>query len=93
MQSGAVLAADGKSVNNVLGFPGILCGAVDSYATHISHEMYFTAAQTIADQTHEDEFLPNPLGKSLHQAVALEVVRKAVEQGIAREEFFPGIDI
>jgi hypothetical protein len=33
------------------------------------------------------------LDKSLHQAVALAVARKAVEQGIAREEFIPGIDI
>ena len=93
MQSGAVLAADGQSVNNVLGFPGILRGAVDANATHISHEMYVAAAECIADQTPEDEFLPNPLDKSLHQAVALAVARKAVEQGIAQEEFIPGIDI
>ncbi|MDO8753835.1 MAG: hypothetical protein Q7J80_08070, partial [Anaerolineales bacterium] len=30
MERGAAFAADGKSVNNVLGFPGILRGAVDS---------------------------------------------------------------
>src|SRR5512136_2793953 len=40
IKSGASFAADGKSVNNVLGFPGILRGAVDSYSTRISHEMH-----------------------------------------------------
>lgn len=93
MHAGAALAADGKSVNNVLGFPGILRGAVDSNARSISHEMYVAAAQCIADQTPEDEFLPNPLDKSVHQAVALAVAKKAVEQGIAREEFIPSIDL
>ena len=30
LEHGAAFAADGKSVNNVLGFPGIFRGAVDS---------------------------------------------------------------
>jgi malate dehydrogenase (oxaloacetate-decarboxylating) len=77
MQSGAILAADGQSVNNVLGFPGILRGAVDANAMHISHEMYIAAAECIADRTPEDELLPNPLNKSLHQAVALPVAKKS----------------
>lgn len=51
MQRGAAFAADGKSVNNVLGFPGILRGAVDSYAPYITHEMYLAAAKVIAEMT------------------------------------------
>jgi malate dehydrogenase (oxaloacetate-decarboxylating) len=92
LNAGAAFAADGKSVNNVLGFPGILRGAVDSYATHISHEMYLAAALAIADQTPHDELVPNPLDKTVHKAVAQAVARKAIQQGIARADFVPYAD-
>jgi len=92
LNAGAAFAADGKSVNNVLGFPGILRGAVDAYATHISHEMYLAAAYAIADQTPHDELVPNPLDKKVHKAVAQAVARKAIEQGIARAEFVPYVE-
>ena len=92
VKAGAAFAADGKSVNNVLGFPGILRGAVDSYATHISHEMYLAAATAIADQTPQDELVPNPLDKNVHKAVAQAVARMAIQQGIARAEFVPYVD-
>ncbi len=93
MQAGALYAADGKSVNNVLGFPGILRGAVDTNAMRISHEMYVAAAQTIAGLTPENELVPNPLDKRVHQSVARAVARKAKEQGLAREEFVPMVDL
>ena len=92
LKAGAAFAADGKSVNNVLGFPGILRGAVDSYATHISHEMCLAAATAIADQTPHDELVPNPLDKNVHKAVAQAVARMAIQQGIARAEFVPYVD-
>jgi malate dehydrogenase (oxaloacetate-decarboxylating) len=87
--AGAVFAADGKSVNNVLGFPGILRGAIDAFATRISHEMYLAAALAIADQTPPDELVPNPLDKKVHQAVARAVAQKAFQQGLARADFVP----
>jgi len=87
--SGASFAADGKVVNNVLGFPGILRGAVDSNASRISDQMYLAAAETIAALTPAGELLPNPLDKNLHQAVAQAVAKKAFEQGLARAEFVP----
>jgi len=90
--AGAAFAADGKSVNNVLGFPGILRGAVDSYATRISHEMYLAAATAIADQTPPDELVPNPLDKNVHRAVARAVAQKAIQQGLARAEFVPYVE-
>ena len=92
LSAGAAFAADGKSVNNVLGFPGILRGAVDAYATPISHEMYLAAALAIADQTPPDELVPNPLDKKVHRAVALAVARNAIEQGLARAEFVPYVE-
>jgi malate dehydrogenase (oxaloacetate-decarboxylating) len=92
LAAGAAFAADGKSVNNVLGFPGILRGAVDAYATRISHEMYLEAAQTIANLTPIDELVPNPLDVKVHQAVARAVAKKAFDQGLARAEFVPYIE-
>ncbi len=89
LAAGAAFAADGKSVNNVLGFPGILRGAIDTYTPRITDEMYLAAAQTIADLTPPEELVPNPLDKKLHQAVARAVAKKAIEQGLARAEFIP----
>jgi malate dehydrogenase (oxaloacetate-decarboxylating) len=79
LAAGAAFAADGKSVNNVLGFPGILRGAVDTIVPRITHEMYLAAAQTIADMTPLGELVPSPLDKKVHQAVARAVAEKAVE--------------
>lgn len=87
--AGAAFAADGKSVNNVLGFPGILRGAVDAQALRISREMYLAAAQAIADLAPPDELVPNPLDKNVHQAVARAVARTAIQQGLAGNEFVP----
>lgn len=89
MAAGAAFAADGKLVNNVLGFPGILRGAADSMARRISYQMYLAAAQTIAEVTPADELVPNPLDKKVHQAVARAVARKAIEQGLAQADFVP----
>lgn len=92
LQAGAVFAADGKSVNNVLGFPGIFRGAVDTYAPRITQEMLLAAAHTIADLTPSGEMVPNPLDKNVHRAVARAVAQKAIEQGIARADYVPYVD-
>ena len=92
MQRGAAFAADGKSVNNILGFPGILRGAVDSYAPNITHEMYLAAAKVIAEMTPPGELVPNPLDKKVHHAVARAVAETAIKQGIARADYVPYVD-
>jgi malate dehydrogenase (oxaloacetate-decarboxylating) len=92
LAAGAAFAADGKSVNNVLGFPGILRGAIDAQTPYISHEMYLTAAATLADLTPPGELMPNPLNKNVHLAVAREVARKAFEQGLAQAEYVPYLE-
>ena len=86
---GAAFAADGKMVNNVLGFPGIFRGAVDANATHITHEMLVAAAQTIADMTPPGELVPSPLDKAVHRAVARAVATTAIAQGVARADYVP----
>jgi len=88
-KAGAAFAADGKTVNNVLGFPGIFRGAVDTWAPRITHEMLVAASQAIADQTPDDQLVPNPLDRKLHEAVAHAVATKAIEQGLARVEYVP----
>jgi len=70
LERGAIFAADGKSVNNVLGFPGIFRGAVDSQAPRITHEMLIAAVEVLVSMTPSGELMPNPLNKKVHQEVA-----------------------
>ncbi|MCX6079201.1 MAG: NAD-dependent malic enzyme [Chloroflexi bacterium] len=92
LMSGAAFAADGKSVNNVLGFPGIFRGAVDANAPRITNEMLLAAAQTIADMAPPGELVPNALDKKVHLAVARAVAQKAIDQGIARADYVPYLE-
>jgi malate dehydrogenase (oxaloacetate-decarboxylating) len=87
LAQGAVFAADGKSVNNVLGFPGIFRGAVDSNAMRITHEMLIAAVEVLVRMTPAGELMPNPLDKKVHQEVARAVAETAMKQGIARAEY------
>ena len=84
---GAVFVADGKSVNNVLGFPGIFRGAVDSNAMRITHEMLLAAVEVLVRMTPAGELMPNPLDKKVHQEVARAVAETAMKQGIARADY------
>ncbi|MBI2333973.1 MAG: NAD-dependent malic enzyme [Chloroflexi bacterium] len=92
MEHGAVFAADGKSVNNVLGFPGIFRGAVDANAPRITQEMLVAAAETIASMTPPGELVPSPLDKKVHRAVARAVAEMAIKQGIARADYVPYVE-
>ncbi len=92
MERGAAFAADGKSVNNVLGFPGIFRGAVDANASRITHEMLLAAAHVIADMTPPGDLVPSPLDKKVHRAVARAVAETAIKQGIARADYVPYVD-
>ena len=86
LAAGAAFAADGKSVNNVLGFPGIFRGAVDANVPRITREMLIAAAETIAAFASPGEIVPNPLDKALHRAVARAVAREALAQGLNRDD-------
>jgi malate dehydrogenase (oxaloacetate-decarboxylating) len=86
LAAGAVYAADGKSVNNVLGFPGIFRGAVDANVSRITREMLIAAAEAIAAFAKPGEVVPDPLDKALHKAVARAVARVAQAQGLNRDD-------
>ena len=82
--AGAAFAADGRSVNNVVGYPGIFRGALQAGAAAINVEMKLAAARAIADLAPEDELVPNALDQRVHDAVS-RVVREAAERsGVAR---------
>jgi malate dehydrogenase (oxaloacetate-decarboxylating) len=92
LAEGAAFAADGKSVNNVLGFPGIFRGAVDSNAPRITYEMLIAAVEVLVRMTPAGELMPNPLDKRVHQEVARAVAQTAIKQGIARAEYVPYVE-
>lgn len=84
--AGAACAVDGKSVNNILGFPGIFRGAVDAKTPRITTEMLVAAAHAIANAAGEGELVPNPLDRSVHKKVAQAVALTALKQGLNRQD-------
>ncbi len=87
--AGAAYAADGTSVNNVLGFPGIFRGALAAGAMEISTPMKLAAAHAIAGLTAESELVPDALDPAVHHAVAAAVEDAALQEGLARPERVP----
>lgn len=84
--AGAAYAADGKSVNNILGFPGIFRGAVDANVAQITCEMLVAAAEAIAAAADEGDLVPHPLDKKVHRKVAHAVARVALDRGLNRAD-------
>jgi malate dehydrogenase (oxaloacetate-decarboxylating) len=85
-KAGAAFAGDGRSVNNVLGYPGIFRGALQAGADRINLEMKLAAALAIADLAEEDQLVPDVLNQAVHDAVALAVREAATSSGVARPE-------
>jgi malate dehydrogenase (oxaloacetate-decarboxylating) len=85
-RAGAAFAGDGRSVNNVLGYPGIFRGALQAGAREITVEMKLAASRAIAALARGDELVPDALDQRVHDAVA-KAVREAAERGgVARPE-------
>jgi malate dehydrogenase (oxaloacetate-decarboxylating) len=83
LAAGAAFAADGTSVNNVLGYPGIFRGALLAGATAINVDMKRAAAWALAGLTVESELVPDVLDPAVHDAVAQAVRQAAVDSGVA----------
>jgi malate dehydrogenase (oxaloacetate-decarboxylating) len=73
LQHGAAIAADGKGINNVLGFPGLFKGALAANAKSFTDAMLLAAARSIAAQASRDDLVPDPLNRDVHVAVAAAV--------------------
>jgi len=89
IEAGAAFAADGTSVNNVLGYPGIFRGALLAGAGEINLEMKLAAAETLAKLAEESNLVPDTLDPNVHEQVADAVREAAVESGVARPDRAP----
>ncbi|HEX7030132.1 MAG TPA: malic enzyme-like NAD(P)-binding protein [Gammaproteobacteria bacterium] len=85
LAEGAAFAADGKSINNVLGFPGLFRGALDAGAREITDAMLFAAAETLALVAPDNDLVPDPLNLDVHKAVA-EAVAFAAKHGATPDD-------
>jgi malate dehydrogenase (oxaloacetate-decarboxylating) len=95
--AGAVrVIATGRSdypnqINNVLCFPGMFRGALDSQATTITEEMNLAAARAIAgviseDELHEEYVIPSVFNKAVVEHVAAAVADAAIRTGVAQRD-------
>ena len=82
LEAGALFAADGRSVNNALAFPGVFRGALSAEAKEINNRMKIAAAEAIAVEAEEGDLVPNLLKEGLHHRVAAKVERAAFETGV-----------
>ncbi|MEB3884200.1 malic enzyme-like NAD(P)-binding protein [Lyngbya sp. CCY1209] len=78
-----------NQINNVLAFPGIFRGALDSRAATLTMSMYLEAANAIASLVTPNELtpehiIPSVFDKRVATAVAAAVAQTARQEGIAR---------
>jgi malate dehydrogenase (oxaloacetate-decarboxylating) len=83
LDAGAAFAADGTSVNNVLGYPGIFRGALLAGASAINLEMKRAAAWALAGLTVASELVPEVLDRHVHDTVAEAVRQAAIDSRVA----------
>ncbi len=93
-KGGARVIASGRSdypnqINNVLVFPGIFRGALDSKARQITEPMKVAAAKAIAsivkdDELREDYIIPDAFNPEVAKAVAKAVADEAYNSGVAK---------
>ena len=92
----AAVVATGRSdfpnqINNVLAFPGVFRGALDSGATRITEGMKLAAAtaiaDTVADGLTRDAIVPSALDTRVAAAVAAAVADAARREGVCRGSF------
>lgn len=91
--AGAVVVGTGRSdylnqVNNVLAFPGIFRGAIDTGAKAITEEMKVAAAYAIAqivsaEELNADYVIPKAFDLRVGPAVAAAVAKAAMDSGVA----------
>jgi malate dehydrogenase (oxaloacetate-decarboxylating) len=80
-----------NQINNVLGFPGVFRGALDTRATTINDDMKRAAAYAIAevippDELTEEYIIPSVFNRAVVPAVAQAVAQAAQNSGVARRE-------
>ncbi|GAX89467.1 NAD(P)-dependent malic enzyme [Effusibacillus lacus] len=99
LKAGAKVVGTGRSdfpnqVNNVLAFPGIFRGALDTRASSINEEMKIAAAYAIANLIDDSELasdyvIPRPFDPRVAPSVAAAVAKAAMDSGVARIQVNP----
>lgn len=80
--AGARFAADGRSVNNLLGYPGLWKGLLVARADRITPDILLAGARAIARVAGgEGRLIPSPLDPGVHLAVA-EAVERACKGSV-----------
>lgn len=100
LEAGALVVGTGRSdypnqINNVLAFPGVFRGALDTRAREINEEMKIAAALAIAGLVRPQELaaeyiIPGPFDPRVAPAVAAAVAQAAMDSGSARHTVDPG---
>ncbi len=69
LAAGAAFAADGKSVNNALAFPGLFKAALAMESQEITSAMKIAAAAAISAHADRDEIVPSVFHPDVHNGV------------------------
>ena len=95
LDAGAYIVGTGRSdypnqINNVLAFPGLFRGALDSKSTKITESMKLHAAKAIAyiiedNELKQDYIIPSPFDKRVAEAVAEAVSNEVLRLKINRK--------
>ncbi len=86
LQAGAAFYSDGRYVNNLLAYPGIFKGALETHSTEINDAMLLAAVKAIVEATPQGEIVPSPLDPAVHDAVTRAVARAAMASGVAQKD-------
>jgi len=85
-----------NQINNVLCFPGIFRGALDSEATDITDEMKLAAAEAISSvidpaDLNEKYIIPDAFDTRVVERIRKAVAEAALNSGVARKSLVPSI--
>ena len=89
-----IIMATGRSdypnqINNVIAFPYIFRGALDTFSRDINNEMILAAVEAIAETGKRKNLLiPSPFDKDLLENVSFAVAKASVESGSAKIKNF-----
>ncbi len=93
-ENGAFIVGTGRSdypnqINNLLAFPGIFKGILDSDSKNITNDMKLSVAYAIANSVknlNKNKILPSPLNTQVHENVALAVKNTFKNNGKIKHE-------
>ncbi|MCF8001847.1 MAG: NADP-dependent malic enzyme [Halanaerobiales bacterium] len=98
-KSGAYIVATGRSdyknqINNVLAFPGIFRGLLDSRASEVNEKMKLKAAIEIAglvgNELSEKKIIPDVFNQKVALKTAITVAEEAVKTGVSKSDLSIG---